>query len=545
MKRNVIALLSLVFLFAFSSCSPSPFVDVDTSRITSTASQEANNYTNVSFDISGLDRIDKIKVTSTISYDGSVTYSKAQSFIINPKKTSTFLSQDVGNFGKFNATIEYYSQNVVVKTDQLDVGVSADEYNLAALNGTFPVLYFSLSLWDMKEDLGNPIPTFAFFERGGAYNWNMLPKNVYALPTASFQHITESNSTQDNYFHEFRPQMVQYIADLHELNPDAKFNLYCSDFYPEFILDMLIANGIQDEDYTVTLLSDGTGTYNAFNSTFNIADPETLYETMKQEWNQMKQAARNGEPDYLDFATQTSGSSFQILEKYSYVIANEQDNVEYWLARKGSLYSQDSAFLDKVNASPSVIEKNVKTMLDSLKSKGAKVENDLKHLYSFSDDMFSNAVNAQKDVMLILGTRTVYEYNFSDYVNFAKTHYGDEYVYYYKGHPGTPTGLDSTKIDLLEGLGLIDVESSIAAELILFFYPDIYLCGYASGTLMSVEEDKMATVLFNKTEASADSAYKSKMDMFISSNGDGKYLVQFNDPAKDDQIWDPDTLSFI
>ena len=39
--------------------------------------------------------------------------------------------------------------------------------------------------------------------------------------------------------------------------------------------------------------------------------------------------------------------------------------------------------------------------------------------------------------------------------------------------------------------------------MILFFYPDIYMCGYNSSTFMSVESEEMACAIFNMTKSAA------------------------------------------
>ena len=64
--------------------------------------------------------------------------------------------------------------------------------------------------------------------------------------------------------------------------------------------------------------------------------------------------------------------------------------------------------------------------------------------------------------------------------------YGDDYLYYYKGHPNTPAGMYPQKQEQLDRLGLTDVDSSVAAELILFFNPEIGLSGYVSSTYLSL-----------------------------------------------------------
>ena len=119
-------------------------------------------------------------------------------------------------------------------------------------------------------------------------------------------------------------------------------------------------------------------------------------------------------------------------------------------------------------------------------------EKSLKELYRFDQDMFTDSREAGKPVMLFLGTHVPSEQHFTDYASLMMDYYGDSFQYYYKGHPGTPTALYPDKQKQLQTLGMADIDSSIPAELILFFFPDIYLCGYDSSTYLSVEKKQMA-----------------------------------------------------
>lgn len=51
-------------------------------------------------------------------------------------------------------------------------------------------------------------------------------------------------------------------------------------------------------------------------------------------------------------------------------------------------------------------------------------------------------------------------------------YYGDSFQYYYRGHSGTPTVLYPDKAEQLQKLEMTDVNSSISAELSLFFFPE-------------------------------------------------------------------------
>ena len=190
----------------------------------------------------------------------------------------------------------------------------------------------------------------------------------------------------------------------------------------------------------------------------------------------------------------------------------------------------------------------------------------LKSLYNFNGELFEAADKQDKKAMMILGSWATAENepDFAAYVNLVKLIYGDEFVYYYKGHPNTPTSTVPEKQEQLKELDLIDVESSINAELILFFYPDIYMCGYNSSTFMSVESKEMACAIFNMTkEQAAENEgmenYRDLIGLYLSpiedtslyaecTQADHEYfLIEYNaaDAAQPYSIYDATTNEIV
>lgn len=94
--------------------------------------------------------------------------------------------------------------------------------------------------------------------------------------------------------------------------------------------------------------------------------------------------------------------------------------------------------------------------------------------------------------------------------------YGTEdYVYYYKGHPGYPTALYPERQDYFEslkeqGCEIYELDNAIAAEIILFFNPEVNVVGYQTSTFDSLEEsdsDK-AFMIFGQRLGNFNSVYK-------------------------------------
>ncbi len=454
-------------------------------------------------------------------------------------------------YGKHQVTIVGKDANsVVIGEETQEVVLSADEYVIAPIAGSMPQLYFTLYMAEITKDY--TIPAFVWLTRPGSWNWDNLPKNVYPMPNADRSEVLK----HDNY-NKMVDYTDAYIEELFSVNEQSKFNLYINDFNSYLYLKLLAGNGIPEENYTVTLLSDGGASYVDFNEAFNSNDPQfdadEKYEDMSLKLEKTYEEVRTAKDYYWgDFTVDTTA-----IRQYSYVAAKEKDNVEWWLLRprEGVLCSPDADFINTVlttDKTEGIIEE--RNFEDPLKNLSKEQESALKALYSFDNDMFEEAKAQDKKVMMILGSwaKADNEPYFEAYVRFIKLYYGDEFVYYYKGHPHTPTELYPSKQKQLKNLDLIDVKSSINAELILFFCPDIYMCGYNSSTFMSVEAPELAQAMFNMKKDECTAECKDIIGMFLSKIDVSKskykslcknskhsyFLVEYNDGSNMIGIYD-------
>lgn len=396
--------------------------------------------------------------------------------------------------------------------------LSASEYNFASINASMPVLYFSLDLFSRDgatreaylasssipdSFLMADVPTFVALERVNSYDWDSLPENVYWLPA-----LEEPNGS----FHKNNELMAAYIRELYEINPDSKFNFYCTDNYPELIVKFFTAQGI--ENFHATMLSDGTGSAALFKNLAANENGKTaseMYKAMVEEWVRIKTAAQNGAADYLDDVFM-GFETHSVLQNYPFVMAALEDNIT-WVCARESVFTDsitDSAFRaiwDAAKADGSVQFIGFNHLFNNLSLTDS---NRLKQLYKFDTDVFSAA--GEKPILMYLGTSTSGEGNLEAYLRYLIKEYGDTYAIYYKGHPGWPTALNAEKKAMLEELGVIDVESYIAAEIILFYCPDIYLAGYNSSTYYSADSDHVLAI-FEATESyvNSNSTYTSEV----------------------------------
>lgn len=456
--------------------------------------------------------------------------------------------------GSYVVPVHYGRQTIKVTiknklystTEEKEVKVYADEYNIAPITATMPVTLFSLSLMDEdngigKNALGEDIPTFVWFKRSGAWDYAQLPENVFTMPTATASQITGDSNQREIY-----EETSKWVKELYEINPESKFNLYYNDYYAYGWMQATIGNGIPTDNYKVVLLSDGTASFSYFNDHFDNANYQAEYDKMLAKYNKLKKQIKK-EGTYVEDSKKFAIDAGKVRE-YAYIMTKEEPNVEWWLTRvSGTMAPNTPEVYSEVEALVNSGEIKVKDLNTLLKALTEEEKADLKTLYNFSDTMFEKAAEENKKIMVILGTwtDTENETNFDQYVKAVQKYYGDGYVYYYKGHPKNPTNAVEGKLQHLKSLNLIDVDSTIPAELIFFFNPDAYCTGYQSTTFVSLD-DEHSCGIFNVRESTFAEAYKDNIDFFITTlanddaiygdlvNNNTSYLLEFVNTAEYD-----------
>jgi hypothetical protein len=453
--------------------------------------------------------------------------------------------------GSYTAKVTYCNKNgkVLKKLTVKKVGVAAEEYNIAVFNGTMPSLIFTMSMFD-ETDLtkGGTVPTYIIMSRPDAYDWDALPKNVYSVPLI--------NNAKSGKYATRRAAMRAYVKSLHAASSSSKYNFYCADNGIKNIFDTMYQNGIDDDHLTVHMLTDGSGSAEWFKDIYNTGDanPYTVNKKMAGEWRIAQKAALAGDDPKLSSLKYVvnDGKGSLSLSKYAYAALSCHDNYDWWITYAGNFASSDASFVAAAKAQMNTF--SISNDLTIIEKKGNSAA--FKQLYHLSDTMFAKAIKEHKKPMVIMGTRVTSEKNFEPFVKFLKKYYGDEYEYYYKGHPGTPTKYYPDKEKQLEELGVTDIDSSIAAELIIFYNPDIYVSGLSNSTLNSsyqkghtlaylgtrlADKDRITSGdLFHVFFTKIDSSYEDGIKSLVKDDPElnYSYLAELNDGSGTVLIYD-------
>ena len=395
--------------------------------------------------------------------------------------------------------------------------IPAKEILFAAFPATLDSLLFSLNIFNITKNFSCPI--YVFLMRYRMWNWTNLPENVFL-----FDILDENNYQKFNYYR-ILDKLKIWINQIYQLNNSTLFNLFINDYHTYVIPICLFANNIPPENYKIYMLSDGTGSYLAFNKIFNDKDTYIQnYNNMKNKYYVFRDYIRKRK-SYDKDSRYSKNINYRDLRSYAYIILKEENNTFWWLTKiEGAFAPNNSEVLQELLNNPNIEEKNINSLFKSLDKEQKEI---IKDLFDLNSNFFEEAYKQNKSVMLIIGTHGNVEKNLIDYCLTTQLFYKDNYIYYYKAHPSTPIEDDQKKINNLKNISVLFVDSNIPFEMILYFNPNISCSGYYSSSFLEVGKQNLKS-LFGQYKQEGE--YYEKFDYFCQyiKNNDKKYGQYLN-----------------
>lgn len=139
--------------------------------------------------------------------------------------------------------------------------------------GTIPTLYAGL------QALSHDKPSFFAYERQNTFDPEMFPSHIT---------LSVANGRPNEVQEVMRDYMKKKIVEVRDREPNAIFGLYVDDLRCRIGYDWFVGQGIDSSRVKVTLLSDGTGTYNNFNKIDDAKWDKLKNEIETLDWNGSK-----------------------------------------------------------------------------------------------------------------------------------------------------------------------------------------------------------------------------------------------------------------
>lgn len=515
-------------------------------------------------DLTELAAADTVKLSFTMSYNGKVTRSyEAEKAASELTEESPSFEVTLPFFGKWQVVASCWKDGQqVAASAAADVALGVTECNIINMYATTDMLIESIKLTAGKETmeakgmagLDESIPTVVAVCRQKQYNWDALPENLYPVPL-----VTDEQVRGGMNYSEHLDAMSQYVAELYEINPDTVFHFYINDVHLYVFPKLCYKNQIPADHYTLTLVTDGSGSYVAFRDAYTN---ETVYSytgaqsaaELHEKYVEMYLAFRQGVMDgkseeYL--AQYMGGKQYywvatphyeqMRISHYVYAILDAEDQAgclgtQWWVVRRSTdtfgLREEDAEFQARVLSDPRISNNYINNCLTALESAGNTAA--FKELYHFDSTAFQDARDEGKKPLMILGTSASIESQLPplDYIGMMQEFYGDEYAFFYKGHPGNYAMDNEANQKPYVDVGVYVLESSIAAELFDFYNPDLYCAGYSSSFFQNISgERNLALWNYTQEQAAVDpntSSYADTMEFFISEVTGSGSATTFN-----------------
>ena len=283
--------------------------------------------------------------------------------------------------------------------------------------GTMPTLYAGLHL------LSHDKPSYVFYERSQTFDPDKFP----AWATVTTAADRSANATTADLVAMTR-EMKRRVLEINNADPTAIFGLYVDDLRCRLGYDLFVAQGIDSARVKVSLLSDGTATYNNFYNYFGDAA------TAEQNWNTY--AAEVEALDWNHGGRYPETRAEFLIDSWTW---------PYYLATRPNyrLVMQNSSLLE--SSGPFIAEKLGDMNLESIQPYemlSALPESARKQFYDmagFDYDEFAAMFDASpKKNLIIIGTSHVNsasERQQRDYVTRIMEQYGETYDVFFKPHP--------------------------------------------------------------------------------------------------------------
>lgn len=365
----------------------------------------------------------------------------------------------------------------------LSAGYDSPDYYFYVTFGTMPTLYAGIHL------LSHDKPGYVFYSRSKTFDPAEFPARAEVTTAAD----RTADATQAE-MEAMAREMKRRILEINSADPTAVFGLYVDDLRCRIGYDWFVAQGIDSARVKVSMLSDGTGTYNNFYNYFGDAA------TAEQNWESY--ASEVEALDWNHGGRYPETRSLPEFESYTW---------PYYLSTRPDyrLVVQDGSLLE--SSCPFITEKLGEMEIESIQPYemlSALPESSRKRFYDmagFDYDNFAALFDASpKKNLIIIGTSHADDASARlqrDYVARIVEQYGEGYDIFFKPHPADTSSAGYE----IEFPGLTLLPGQMPFEIFVWALIDRVdmIGGYPSTVFLTVPLDKVRFIFAANAESMA------------------------------------------
>ncbi|MFA7436014.1 MAG: polysialyltransferase family glycosyltransferase [Bacilli bacterium] len=384
----------------------------------------------------------------------------------------------------------------IVSCDNGQVIHPKKEVNIMATLGTLPTLYAGLIALD------SPLTTYMWYSRGDTFS------GTESMPDK----IKLSKNIGSDFSVKIQDEFVDIIHEELSKNPNVFFNLFCDDLRVQFAITVMDKAGLDENQYSVTLLSDGTGSYDLFSSRYYSS--ETGFTNYLEDYNSWLDAKSNPSGVSVSATTQLKNSMYPFATKYK----KDQHEYNYFLQWPEALQSQNTdielIMQESLLHKNGIVKMTPQTLFDNLSESNKLLFQSMVGLGGESKVEYDGYFKSEKPALIISGTSIGGEGSKDDFERVVNEILGDynSYNVFFKPHPrfdpNNPSDAEydylTDKKDFLETNEITILKAMMPMESLLFIYSDVKIGGYSSSLYMSAKKEQLEFFIVNNIDELSD-----------------------------------------
>ena len=360
-------------------------------------------------------------------------------------------------------------------------GFDAPDYYFYISVGTMPTLYSGLHL------LSHDKPSYVSYERASTFDAAEFPDRAFVYPVAD-----PTDHATNEELRAMSEAMKRRILEINAEDPTAVFGLWVDDLRCRLGYDWFVAQGIDSARVKVSLLSDGTATYNNFYNYFG--DPATAQQNWETYAAEVEALDWNHGGRYPETRAEFELESWT----WPYYLATRPG---YRLVmQNGALLESSCPFITDKLREMQIEDIQPYEMLSALSESARRLFYDMA---GFDYDKFAALFDASpKGNLIIIGTshqNAASEQQQRDYVARIVEQYGAAYDIFFKPHPAD-TSSASYETDFP---GLTLLPGQMPFEIFVWSLMDHVdmIGGYPSTVFLTVPVDKVRFIFAPDAES--------------------------------------------
>lgn len=311
------------------------------------------------------------------------------------------------------------SKTFVVSQSAPNTGFDSPTHYFYITAGTMPTLYAGLFM------LSHNAPSYFFYERTNTFDPAKFPSYVTMSPFLGGVEIQKK----------MRDYMKAKILEVNRENPTAVFGLLVDDLRARLGYDWFVGQGIDSSRVKVTLVSDGTGTYNEFYNNFNNTA------TAETKWNEYVTTI-----DALNWNHSGKYPSTRVIPEFdswswAYYLSTRPNY--RLLLQDDSLLETESPYIKEQIAKMDMLNQSPYDMLNALPK---AQQDEFYAMAKFDRASFEAMFEASpKPNLIIIGTNGKPKEQRS-YTDRIYKQYGETHDIFFKPHPADKSSEDYEKV---------------------------------------------------------------------------------------------------